>query len=522
MVRHADPSGPTIANLGRPMRSPESESGARTAGSVRRAGSEQTARYAQSARSVRCLISLLLLIGSILVTSCGSASTASEQISVTTTRLLVDPGPGPSTFTADVHLEEVADGLDEPIAMTNRPMRNQLWIAERAGRIRVVTKDTNWDSSSGKVARDGYTLTPDPVLDLSSITSSEGERGLLGLAFSSDGRTLYVDHTETNGDIVVASYTVTDPLDFSGAPTTTTTTRPSSRSTAPSSPGQTTSPPGSLPRTPGPVPRPRIDPVSRIVLLTIDHRAAKNHNGGQLTLGPDGYLYIGVGDGGRLADASNAADPQSLLGKLLRIDPAVPDGPLPYSIPADNPFVQGDGAAPVWALGLRDPWQFSFDRRSGDLWITDGAQQSQEELDRVAAGSRGGIDLGWPSRDGDQLVANDDGADIAETSSSSTADEWKLIDPVLTFSHDDGSCGVIGGFVYRGTSVPALVGVYIYGDHCTGELRGLLSRNGVVLDDHPLGAPADPKTLTGFGQDDQGELYVMSSSGTLSVIVGAT
>ena len=474
-------------------------------------------------RSVRCLIALALLIGSIVATSCGSASTAIEQMGVTTTSAQpVDPGPGPTSFNADVHLEDVADGLDEPIAMTNRPMRNQLWIAERAGRIRVVTKDTNWDSSSGKVVRDGYTLTPEPVLDLSAITSSEGERGLLGLAFSSDGRTLYVDHTELNGDIEVASYTVTDPLDFSGTPATTTTTRPGSRSRAPSSPGDASAPSGSLPRTTGPVPRPRIDPASRIVLLTIDHRAAKNHNGGQLTIGPDGYLYIGVGDGGRPADAANAADPQSLLGKILRIDPAVPDGPLPYSIPADNPFGRGDGAAPVWALGLRNPWRFSFDRRSGDLWIVDAGQRSPDELNRVAVGSEGGIDLGWPSRVGDTADENGNGAASAETGSSNTTGERNLIDPVLTFSHDDGSCGVIGGFVYRGTSIPALAGVYIYGDHCTGILQGLLSRNGVLLDDHSLGTPVDPNTLTGFGQDDQGELYVISSSGTLSVIMGAT
>lgn len=509
------------------MRTPESDAGQHKALATQRTRTTPivcgTQRARARARAVRSAIGLAVLVGSMTLTACGSASTTSEQMGVTTTSAQpVDLGPGPTSFNAEIKLEEVADGLEEPIAMTNRPMRNQLWIAERAGRIRVVTKDTNWDSSSGKVVRDGYTLTPEPVLDLSAITSSEGERGLLGLAFSSDGRTLYVDHTEANGDIVVASYTVTDPLDFSGAPTTTTTTRPGSRPKEPTTRSETAPSPRSGPRTPGPVPRPRIDPASRIVLLTIDHRGAKDHNGGQLTLGPDGYLYIGVGDGGRSTDAMNAADPQSLLGKILRIDPAVSDGPLPYSIPADNPFVQGDGAAPVWALGLRNPWQFSFDRRGGDLWIVDAGQRSPEELNRVAVGSEGGIDLGWPSRDGDQLVANDDGADSAETSSSSTTDERKLIDPILTYSHDDGSCGVIGGFVYRGTSIPTLAGVYVYGDHCTGMLRGLLSRNGVVLDDHSLGTPVDPNTLTGFGQDDQGELYVISRSGTLSVIMGVT
>ncbi|CAB4322389.1 MAG: hypothetical protein F2520_00605 [Actinobacteria bacterium] len=492
------------------MRTPESEA------------SSRRATAARATRALRSSIGLALLLGPIILTACSSTSTDSEQIAVTTTRPPVDPGPGPTTFNANIVLEEVADGLDEPIAMTNRPMRNQLWIAERAGRIRMISKDTNWDLSSGKVVRDGYTLTPDPVLDLSSITSSEGERGLLGLAFSSDGRTLYVDHTATNGDIVVASYAVTDPLDFSGAPTTTTTTRPSSRSRTTTTPSETAPPPRSSPSTPGPVPRPRIDPASRIVLLTIDHSDAKNHNGGQLALGPDGYLYIGVGDGGRPSDTGNAADPKSLLGKILRIDPAIPDGALQYSIPPDNPFLLDGGAAEVWAVGLRNPWRFSFDRRNGDLWITDVGHQSREELNRVAADSGSGIDLGWPSRDGDQAVENSIDAASAEASSSNTVDERKLVDPILTYNHDDGSCGVIGGIVYRGAAIPALVGVYVYGDRCTGVLRGLLSRNSVVLDDHPLGAPVDPNTLTGFGQDDQGELYVISSSGTLSVIMGAT
>ena len=482
----------------------------------RAAGAAPSSRWAR--RTART--GLLVLLGaSLLLPACGSTAPGSDTAGpATTTAPAADPGPGPMEFSAGIRLETIATDLTDPVAMTARPMRNQLWVAEREGRVRVITKDTNWDVSAAKVVRDGYTLAPDPVLDLSALTSTEGERGLLGLAFSSDGRTLYVDHTATNGDIVVASYVVTDPLDFSGAPTTTTTIRPGARTT-PNTAAPAPSPAPSGPTTPGPVPRPRIDPASRSVLLTIDHRGATNHNGGQLARGPDGYLYIGVGDGGRPADARNAADPESMLGKILRIDPAVPDGPLPYSSPSDNPFLHGGGAAAVWATGLRNPWRFSFDRRSGDLWIGDVGQNTTEEIDRLAADSPGGADLGWPAREGDHAYEN---APTDSGDASAGDRDHASIEPVLTYDHDGGACAVIGGFVYRGSAIPALAGVYLYGDHCTGTLRGLLSRNDVVLDDHPLGARVEPGTLTGFGQDDQGELYVMSMSGTLSVIVGAT
>ena len=465
-----------------------------------------------TARRAACLV---LLCASLLTVACSSPITEAGSGETTrSTRTSVDPGPGPMTFSARIRLDTVTDGLDEPIAMTARPMRNQLWIAERAGRIRVITKDTEWDLASARAVRDGYTLAPGSVLDISSLTSTDGERGLLGLAFSSDGRTLYVDHTATNGDIIVASYAVTDPLDYSGAPTTT--TRPRSR--APSTPSTTaTTDPSS--GTPGPVPRPRIDTSSRRVLLTIDHRAANNHNGGQLMLGPDGYLYIGVGDGGRPADARNAADPDSLLGKILRIDPAAATGELPYAIPSDNPFAGGGGAPEIWTLGLRNPWRFSFDQRSGDLWIGDVGQSRWEEIDRLARSAGGGADLGWPTMEGDQPYGSGDGSGTARPDGSGS--ERELTEPVLTYSHDTGACAVIGGFVYRGAAIPALQGVYIHGDHCTGALRGLLSRNGVALDDHALDVSVDRSTLSGFGQDDQGELYVISASGTLSVMVGA-
>jgi hypothetical protein len=447
-----------------------------------------------------------------LLAGCGgSGPTGSAQTDDTSqiaTTSSIDPGPGPTTFSASVRLDAVATGLDSPIALVARPGREQLWVAERAGRIRLITRTTQWDLARGQTTRTGHTLEKGTLLDLSDLTSTEGERGLLGLAFASDGQTLYVDHTAGNGDIIIASYAITDQLDFTGAPTTEGTGR-----TPGSTPGSTVPsvdpPPSSLP---GPVSRPRIDPTSRKVLLTIPHREASNHNGGQLALGPDGYLYIGTGDGGRPADARNAQDPDSLLGKILRIDPAVADGTTPYSIPPTNPYVTGGGAPEVWALGLRNPWRFSFDRSNGDLWIGDVGQSDREEIDRIAHDADPGADLGWPIREGD--LDHDTGVSVAAGASTD------LVGPVATYDHTGGNCAITGGFVYRGSLLPALQGVYLYADHCVGRVRGLLSRNGARLDDHALNAEVEPSTLVSFGQDDQGELYVVSSAGTISILTG--
>ncbi len=442
----------------------------------------------------------LVLLATSVMAGCGTStkSNAAGVDSITTTAP-IDPGPGPTTFTAAVRLDPVASGLDSPIALVARPMRNQLWVAERGGHIKVIARTTTWDLTRSQATRSGYQLQPSAVLDLSDLTSTEGERGLLGLAFSSDGQTLYVDHTAKNGDIVIASYAITDVLDDSGAPTI-------PEDNVDPSPSSTTS------TAPLSVSRPRVDPSSRKVLLTISHRTANNHNGGQLALGPDGYLYIGTGDGGRPVDASNAQDPRSLLGKILRIDPAVTDGSTPYSIPETNPFAQSGGAPEVWALGLRNPWRFSFDRRTGDLWIGDVGQSEREEIDELVHDAAPGANFGWPLREG-----NIDGGSSATTAAGTATD---LVEPVTAYPHTDGNCAITGGFVYRGTAITALQGVYVYGDHCTSQLRGLLSRRGVRLDDHTLRASVDPQSLVSFGQDDQGEVYVVSSSGTIAVLVG--
>jgi glucose/arabinose dehydrogenase len=457
------------------------------------------------------IVSIVLLVLCVSLAGCGSAD-APRPVDTTVagrTAASIDPGPGPSTFSASVRLDPVAEGLDSPIALVARPGREQLWVAERAGRIRVITRVTTWDAARGRTNRAGYTLETGTVLDLTDLTSTEGERGLLGIAFSSDGQTLYVDHTSTAGDIIVASYAVVDQLDYSGAPPT---TRPTNGIGGGADTGTTVTTPPSAGSLPGPVSRPQIDPASRRILLAIPHRGASNHNGGQLALGPDGYLYIGTGDGGRPSDAVEAQDPRSLLGKILRIDPAVTDGPNPYAIPSTNPFARGGGAPEVWALGLRNPWRFSFDRTTGDLWIGDVGQSDREEIDRLAHDADAGANFGWPIREGD--LDHDTSVTIDPAVSSD------LVEPVATYEHTDGKCAITGGFLYRGAAIAALQGIYVYGDNCISHLRGLLSRNGVRLDDHALTADVDPGTLVSFGQDDQGELYVVSSSGTISVLAG--
>jgi hypothetical protein len=175
--------------------------------------------------------------------------------------------------------------------------------------------------------------------------------------------------------------------------------------------------------------------------------------------------------------------------------------------------VHGGGAPEVWALGLRNPWRFSFDRRTGDLWIGDVGQSEREEIDLLAHDAAPGANLGWPLREG-----NIEGSSSVTSAPAASPD---LVEPVATYSHEDGNCAITGGFVYRGTAIAALQGIYVYGDYCASKVRGLLSRRGVRLDDHALSTSVDPQSLVSFGQDDQGEMYVVSSAGTIAVLAGA-
>ena len=294
------------------------------------------------------------------------------------------------------------------------------------------------------------TLGGQTVLDISGDVSTGSEQGLLGLAFSTDGSKLYVDYTDTAGDTRIVEY------GFSGG---------------------------------------RANTASRRQLLFVDQPFA-NHNGGQLVVTKDGRLWIGLGDGGSAGDPSdNAQNMNSLLGKVLRIDPR-PSGGQPYTVPSNNPFVGRAGARPeIWALGLRNPWRFSFDRTSGDLWIGDVGQSNWEEVDFRAAGSRGGENYGWSRVEGNHSFKG-----VAPAGA---------VGPIYEYPTRNG-CAVTGGYVYRGTKQAALHGLYVFGDFCNGDVMAL-QRNGSSASVRAIGAKVE--NLSSFGEDQAGELYALSLSG---------
>ena len=258
----------------------------------------------------------------------------------------------------------------------------------------------------------------------------------------------------------------------------------------------------------------RVSSGSRRELLVIDD-FAPNHNGGNVTFGPDGFLYWGMGDGGGAGDpTATGQNPGDLLGSLLRIDPDVApeerDAGATYSIPDGNPFRNGGGAPEVWAWGLRNPWRFSFDRATGDLWIADVGQGDIEEIDFLPAqggtGAGRGANLGWSAVEGDSPF------------NQGAAPEG-AIGPIFSYGHDGGKCSITGGYVYRGAAIPALAGIYVYADFCGGELRGVAQQDGAVDSEGSLDqVVAFPSS---FGQDSDGELYVLSLEGPVYRIVPA-
>jgi glucose/arabinose dehydrogenase len=338
---------------------------------------------------------------------------------------------------ARVRLVQVAS-LQQPVAMAVRPGERTLYVAEQTGRVRAI--------------RDGQ-LDPDPVLDVSSQIVAGGEQGLLGLAFSPDGRFLYVDFTDRNGDTHVTEFAMRGG---------------------------------------------RADPASERLVLQVDQPFA-NHNGGQLAFGPDRRLYVALGDGGGEGDPDgNGQSLGTLLGKILRIDPR-PGSGLAYRIPAGNPFAGRAGARPeIWDYGLRNPWRFSFDPATGDLWIGDVGQDSWEEVDHEPARS-GGRNYGWDLREGTHPFRG--------------ARPAGAVDPVIEYGHDHGACTVIGGAVYRGRGVPGLRGAYLYGDYCAGWVRAVRLEHGRVAEQRDLGL--NVPQLSSFGVGPDGELYALSLNGTV-------
>jgi len=330
------------------------------------------------------------------------------------------------------------------------------------GRLFVAAQDgLAW------VVRDGKT-SPVPLVDVRGNFTTGGERGLLGLAvhprFPADPR-IFVDYTDANGDTVVSSFRI-NPADPN-----------------------------------------RVDPNSQTVILQVKQPAA-NHNGGALEFGPDGYLYISLGDGG--GSSGNGQKLDSLLGKILRID-VEPTPAEPYGIPPDNPFVSTAGARPeIWLYGLRNPWRTSFDRETGDFWIGDVGASAWEEVDVIRSGGgdragAGGLNLGWDVMEG---------AHCTDGSTSCRSDGLTL--PVTEYGHDQG-CTVIGGVVYRGVAQPTLRGLYVFDDACTGTVFAIAATTSALV--KPTIVGTFEGSSVSFGEDQAGELYVANLDGTVSRVI---
>lgn len=387
----------------------------------------------------------LLLLCVLLLAACSGGQ---EQDTGSGARSSPTPGatPGATDLSGlQVRLEEVAT-LDRPLALEAPPGSSDLYIAEQGGLVRVLR---------------GGVLDPQPVLDLTGETVADGERGLLGLAISPDQRWLYVNLTNRAGNTRILEFAFRNG---------------------------------------------EVDPETRRQVLAVSQPFA-NHNGGHLAFGPDNYLYIGLGDGGSSGDPQgNGQNLDTLLGKLLRIDPR-PHEELSYRVPEDNPFVRRDNARDeIWASGLRNPWRFSFDPAGGDLWIADVGQNEVEEVNVQSGGSNGGENYGWNLREGTREFAG------------GSADD--LVDPVIEYPHEDGACSVTGGVVYRGEELPALRGSYLYGDFCAGWVRAQPVGNGRPTGD-PVTLPLEVPGLSSFALDQRGELYVLSLNGSVSRLVPA-
>lgn len=360
-----------------------------------------------------------------------------------------EPAPPPGGLA--LTLAPVATGLDFPLFLTAPTGDARLFVVEKGGLIRVVK---------------GGSVIATPFLDLSALVSSGSEQGLLGLAFDpqygANGR-FFVSYTNRDGNNVLASYQVSVDAD-------------------------------------------QADAGSNVIRLTVD-QPYDNHNGGHIAFGPDGYLYLGIGDGGSGGDPQgHGQDRNDLLGSILRLDVS---GATGYAVPASNPLVGVAGTRDeVWNWGLRNPWRFSFDRSTGDLYIGDVGQGAREEVDVSAAASGGGkgLNYGWNIMEGMQCY------------DASSCDMTGLTLPVLDYTHSDG-CSVTGGYVYRGTAIPALAGTYFYSDYCGGWVRSFRFAGGAVTEAGSWEALAPGGGVPSFGEDGTGELYVLSDAGGVYRIV---
>ena len=312
-----------------------------------------------------------------------------------------------------------------------------------------------------RVVRNGVLQTT-PFLDISTRVLSGGERGLLSVAFHPQYATNHFFYvyftTQTNGDIRIERFTTTSNAEVA-------------------------------------------DPATSKLIITAPHSTYANHNGGLLTFGPDGMLYAGLGDGGSGGDPlGNGQNFNSLLGSLLRLDVDHGD---PYAIPADNPFVgQANKRGEVWAKGLRNPWRYAFDAPTSMVYIADVGQDLHEEVDVVAT-NRAGLNYGWNVMEGLSCY----------NASTCTQTGFEL--PILDYGHIGGACSIIGGYVYRGSAIPAIRGHYFYSDYCAGFLRSLRYQNGVAVDQKDWGLTSS--AVESFGLDFAGELYMISGSTILKI-----
>ena len=375
-----------------------------------------------------------------------------------TTHLIVDilawlPGTqlaaSPALAAVPLAFDEIATA-QAPSDLASRSGSPLLYVAERGGTVRSV------DPTSGAVS--------EPLVDLSDDLASDGERGLLGLAFSPDGARLYVSFNPSNGNSRI------DEFEMSGD---------------------------------------TVVVASRRTVIEVSQPPADNHKGGHLTFGPDGMLWWGLGDGGGEGDPfANGQNLSTLLGGMVRIDPSGRDHGG-YSVPSDNPWVTIGAAPEKWLTGLRNPWRFSFDRATGDLWIADVGQDSWEEVDALTAPLRGnGANLGWPAREGAHPYQGDAPAGV--------------VDPIFEYAHGDNDangCAITGGYVYRGNAIPELRGAYLYSDYCVSTLRGI--RNSPAgIDAADFGAHLRGDAIVTFGEGPDGELYAASiTSGAIGRIV---
>jgi len=385
------------------------------------------------------------------LTACGGgtapASTATNAPATTAADVPDTAGPSSTSPTSpdttapsaaltaeSVRLITVIEGLEAPVDMAVRPGDDTLYVVQQSGTVVPVRE--------GAVGA--------AVLDVADRISYGGEQGLLGLAFHPDQPLAYVNFTAADGTTTVVEFTVADDGDM-------------------------------------------LDDSARTVLEIA--QPFPNHNGGAVVFGPDGMLYIGTGDGGAANDPDRRSmDPGDLLGKLLRIDPVAGDGE-PYGIPADNPFAGVDGARPeVWSTGLRNPWRFSFDPATGDLWVADVGQNLWEEVNLAPADEGGGrgLNFGWSAWEGTHRFNDDQSPDGATP-------------PVFEYEHGDDGCSVSGGAVYRGTAIPAMQGWYVFADFCSGRVWALRAGERIELGNVPGAAAVLP------GPD--GELYVLGYLG---------